>query len=151
MTSIMGVILLSTKKRGTVSVLITANFCFSQAKLNSFSFLPSYLFFELTHRQIRCRLTLPYFQNIPNQVESHCTKNEDSIKYFFSKCDQILWNCYMSNLLKKSLMENFIFTVNLLFKNVIDNSYSSSILFFKSKFKNTPLSKTHLKLFFILE
>ena len=40
----------------------------------------------------------------------HCTKNEVSIKYFFSKCDQIrsfLW--IWSHLLKKSLMKNFIF------------------------------------------
>ena len=40
----------------------------------------------------------------------HCTKNEVSAKDFFSKCDQIrrklrIW----SHLLKKSLMENFIF------------------------------------------
>ena len=41
---------------------------------------------------------------------TQCTKNEVSIKDFFSKCDQIrrklqIW----SHLLKKSLMKNFIF------------------------------------------
>ena len=40
---------------------------------------------------------------------AHCTKNEVSIKDFFSKCDQIrrklrIW----SHLVKKSLMENSI-------------------------------------------
>ena len=45
-----------------------------------------------------------------NHSSSHCTKNNFSIKDFFSKCDQIrrklqIW----SHLLKKSLMENFIF------------------------------------------
>ena len=42
--------------------------------------------------------------------EMHCTKMKFSIKDFFSKCDQIrsfLRTC--SHLLKKSLMENFIF------------------------------------------
>ena len=39
-------------------------------------------------------------------TNSNCTKNKIFHKYFFSKCDQIrLW----SHLLKKSLMENFIF------------------------------------------
>ena len=41
---------------------------------------------------------------------SNCTKTEVSLKYYFSKCDQIrsflrIW----SHLLKKSLMKNFIF------------------------------------------
>ena len=43
-------------------------------------------------------------------IYQHCTKNEVSIKDFFSKCDQIhseLWTC--SHLSKKSLMENFPF------------------------------------------
>ena len=35
-----------------------------------------------------------------------------SIKDFFSKCDQIRWNLRIwSHLLKKSVMENFIFCV----------------------------------------
>ena len=43
-------------------------------------------------------------------LNTRCTKNMFSIKDFFSKCDQIrsflrIW----SNLLKRSLMENFIF------------------------------------------
>ena len=41
---------------------------------------------------------------------NHCTKMKFSIKHFFSKCDQIhsfLRIC--SHLLKKSLMDNFIF------------------------------------------
>ena len=45
-------------------------------------------------------------------LELHCTKNEDSIMDSFSKCDKIrsflrIW----SHLLKKSVMENFIFCV----------------------------------------
>ena len=40
----------------------------------------------------------------------HCTKIEVSIKDFFNKCDQILsFLRIWSHLLKKSLMENFIF------------------------------------------
>ena len=44
------------------------------------------------------------------RIVIHCTKMKFSIKDFFSKCDQIrsflrIW----SHLLKKSLMENFIF------------------------------------------
>ena len=39
-----------------------------------------------------------------------CTKNKFSIKDFFNKCDQILRKLWIwSHLLKKSLMENFIF------------------------------------------
>ena len=56
----------------------------------------------------------------------HCTKNEFSIKDFFSKCDQIrrklrIW----SHLLKKSLMENFIFCAVLV---IIFFSWSSLLL-----------------------
>ena len=53
----------------------------------------------------------------------HCTqKKKFSIKYFFSKCDQIrsflrIW----SHLLKKSLMENFIFCALLDTKVINDN------------------------------
>ena len=42
--------------------------------------------------------------------QRHCPKNDVFVKDFFSKCNQIrrtLW--IWSNLLKKSLMENFIF------------------------------------------
>ena len=50
-------------------------------------------------------------RNFAEMQSFHCTKNEVSIKHFFSKCDQIrsflrIW----SYLLKKSLMENFIFS-----------------------------------------
>ena len=41
---------------------------------------------------------------------THCTKMKLSIKDFFSKCDQIRMKLWIwSHLLKKSLMENFIF------------------------------------------
>ena len=51
-------------------------------------------------------------ENAKNILESYSTtqKMKFSIKGFFSKCDQIrsfLWIC--SHLMKKSLMENFIF------------------------------------------
>ena len=50
-------------------------------------------------------------RNFAEMQSFHSTKNEVSIKHFFSKCDQIrsflrIW----SYLLKKSLMENFIFS-----------------------------------------
>ena len=54
-----------------------------------------------------------------------------SIKYFFSKCDQIRRN---PHLLKKSLMENFIFcaviesTVN---ANIVDSRITHHIIFAK--------------------
>ena len=42
--------------------------------------------------------------------EKHCTKMKFSIKDFFSRCDQIRRNLRIwSHLLKKCLMENFIF------------------------------------------
>ena len=42
----------------------------------------------------------------------HCTKMKFSVKDFFSKCDQICRKLrILSHLLKKSLMENFIFCV----------------------------------------
>ena len=49
-------------------------------------------------------------KKIDEHILKHCTKNKFSIKDCFSKCDQIcrklrIW----SHLLKKSLMENFIF------------------------------------------
>ena len=44
------------------------------------------------------------------QFVYHCTKNKFSIKDFFSKCEQICRKLRIcSHLLKKSLMENFIF------------------------------------------
>ena len=44
------------------------------------------------------------------RVSSCFTKNEEfSIKDFLSKCDQIPGNCVFGHILKKSLMENFIF------------------------------------------
>ena len=50
----------------------------------------------------------------------HCTKKKFYIKDFFSNCDQIrrklrIW----SHLLKKSLMENFIFCAMLTNKNLL--------------------------------
>ena len=59
----------------------------------------------MTHKNIGCYLI--YYLIRPSY---HCTKNELSIKNFFSKCDQIrrklrIW----SHLLKKSSVENFIF------------------------------------------
>ena len=47
-----------------------------------------------------------------NRLNNNAQKMKFSIKYFFSKCDQIrsfllIW----SHLLKKSLMENFAFGV----------------------------------------
>ena len=48
--------------------------------------------------------------SMQNSLTAHCTKNEVSIKDFFSKCDQIrskLW--IWSYLLKKSSMEDLIF------------------------------------------
>ena len=46
----------------------------------------------------------------PIFANKHCTKMKFSIKYFFSKCDQICRKLWVwSHLLKKSLMENFIF------------------------------------------
>ena len=39
----------------------------------------------------------------------HCTKNEVFHKDFFSKCDHLQFPAIWSHLLKKSLMENFIF------------------------------------------
>ena len=46
----------------------------------------------------------------PIFANKHCTKMKFSIKYFFSICDQICRKLWVwSHLLKKSLMENFIF------------------------------------------
>ena len=39
----------------------------------------------------------------------HCTKNEVFHEGYFSKCDQIRRKLLLKNLMKKSLMENFIF------------------------------------------
>ena len=53
-------------------------------------------------------LLLKFIQ--PSQILVHCTKMKLSIKDFFSKCEQIrrkLW--IWSHLLKKSLIENFMF------------------------------------------
>ena len=56
----------------------------------------------------------------------HCTKLKFSIKDFFSKCDQIhsflrVW----SHLMKKSLMENFIFCT---VKTLINLIYSTKLV-----------------------
>ena len=64
------------------------------------------------------------------QTCSHCTKKKSSIKDFFSKCDQIrsflrIW----SHLLKKSLMENFIFwavSVKKVFLEISQNSQENT-------------------------
>ena len=53
---------------------------------------------------------LPGVSRSRNPNGKHCTKMKFSIKDFFNKCDQIrrklrIW----SHLLKKSLMENFMF------------------------------------------
>ena len=55
---------------------------------------------------------IPHYYSHP-LVNNHCIKNKISIKDFFSKCDQIrIFLKTWSNLLKKSLMENYIFLCN---------------------------------------
>ena len=83
------------------------NFSFHKALLLVCFFLKHcFIFFQLFY--IRIIRKLPF--RMLTFVLIHCSKNEVSIKDFFSKCDQIrsflrIW----SPLLKKSLMENFIF------------------------------------------
>ena len=60
-------------------------------------------------------------------LQNHCTKMKFSIKDFFSKCDQIhsllqIW----SHLLKKSLMENFIFCAVNHFERLNESRCTSS-------------------------
>ena len=86
---------------------------------NNFVFLYnpdwSILVFQLSYS---CVVLLPWSQHL-NQIKiktfiwcprHHCTKMKFSIKDCFSKCDQIC-SCHRSwsHLLKKSLMENFVF------------------------------------------
>ena len=52
------------------------------------------------------RCTFAFLMSYPHNEISHCTKKDFSVKDFFSKCDQIP---SFLTLLKKSLMENFIF------------------------------------------
>ena len=78
---------------------------------NQHSALKKYEFVQT--EKIKCFIVYwKYLQNFnASQNIRHCTKKmKFSINYFFSKCDQIrrfLRIC--SHLLKKSLMENFIF------------------------------------------
>ena len=69
-----------------------------------------------------------HFDVLTNQIEATSTaqKMKFSIKDFFSKCDQIrsflrIW----SHLLKKSLMENFIFcaVINFFLENLTQNLF----------------------------
>ena len=58
-----------------------------------------------------------------------CTKNKFSIKDFFNKCDQILRKLWIwSHLLKKSLMENFIFCALNFFGNIAYNIFQFIIV-----------------------
>ena len=64
----------------------------------------------LLKRFIKLRIHHDFFLIFLFLYFQHCTKMNFSVKDFFSKCDQIrrklrIW----SNLLKKSLTENFIF------------------------------------------
>ena len=66
------------------------------------------LLFKFNNKNSRIRFEVCSKLTIKNNfIDVHCTKKmKISIKNFFSKCDQIrIW----SYLLKKSLMENFIF------------------------------------------
>ena len=55
-------------------------------------------------------------------MKSHFKKMKFSFKDFFSKCDQILsFLRIWSHLLKKSLMENFIFCAVLVKEEVLHN------------------------------
>ena len=70
-------------------------------------------------------------------LKTHCTNNDSSIKDFFSKRDQIrsflrIW----SHLLKKTLMEKFIFCI-------LTRKISRSVLFLQViKMKNWPKTRS---------
>ena len=70
------------------------------------------------HFQVNFIIFITFLQKTCTRfkIQLHCKKNEVSIKDFFSKCDQIcsfLW--IWSHILKKSLMENFIFLCSVFF------------------------------------
>ena len=61
-------------------------------------------------------------------------KMKSSIKDFFSKCDQILRKLWIwSHLLKKSLMENFIFLCSVLSIDYFSTTYNVTIYRMKMK------------------
>ena len=83
-----------------------------------------------------CSSSKPFLFTIIVQDTTHCTKNKFSITIFFSKSDPIrrklrIW----SHLLKKSLMENFIFMQWLTFLGVNMTSYfwNQFITFYKQQ------------------
>ena len=64
----------------------------------------------------------------PDRLLLHLLNNINLIKDFFSKCDQIRRNMWiLSHLLKKSLIENFIFCVVLSLGFFYQKYYSDSI------------------------
>ena len=70
------------------------------------------------HFPVNFTIFITFLQNSCTRfkIQSHCKKNEVSIKDFFSKCDQIcsflrIW----PHLLKKSVIENFIFLCSVFF------------------------------------
>ena len=86
---------------------------------------------------------LPAMLSSLEKVWHHCTKNEVSIKDFFSECDQIrrklrIW----SHLLKKSLMKTFIFwEVSVASVKRISGKYHTQHLLFRT-YINTEFWKT---------
>ena len=74
----------------------------------------------------------------------HCTKNEVTINDFFSQCDQI--RSFMrirSHLLKKSLMENFIFYIVKNLRNYqIYKTIRSTFSLFENFCQNSACLKT---------
>ena len=88
-------------------------------------------------------------QMVPNRATHTAQKMKFSIKDFFSKCDKIwIW----SHLLKKSLMENFIFcgVASHIFpiREIIElrNPILRSKLFFISCTQNFPVKKQKLSI-----
>ena len=82
----------------------------------------------------KCLFLFFYFFQLPSNSLSMHKKMKSSIKDFFSKCDQILRKLWIwSHLLKKSLMENFIFLCSVLSIDYFSTRYNVTIYRMKMK------------------